>query len=510
MAAILLASSLAWAQEGANLAKKLYDSATHDVFRADRASPKETGEDLCWRAAYSGHYFADGYRAVGEAAFLDYGLKFYDALADAMDTGPDGYKGFIGPYDYEPTVWCDVHVGDALVLHGMLDLAEVILKDPALKAKYGERVAKYVALAEKDLFEKWDARGTWREDGPYGAYIFYNKYCKPNDLKNWVTLPGMRNSSNSLPYNQANELAVVYLRLHRITGNKKYHDRAEKLFASMKARLQFFDDHYCWNYWEPMGPWDVDLEKGDTRHWVATHPYSNYQAGEVAQIVEAYQAGVVFDETDIRRLVNTNLKVMWDGNLKAPQFRNSNATVSGVRPSAPSKDHPNVAGCLWGALAVFDATVRELEGAGLKQGDDPGDTIARAYFKNVTSKEPPSFKRKYASETADVFEFPFSECKGLIAASVMPSRIKQGTKSVVFCKTHASGDLEIAVYSADGKTKKAVLYQGALKGDTDAGSMAIRQWDGTDPAGKEQFEGPCRVRWTFPGGYREFPVVISK
>ena len=50
----------------------------------------------------------------------------------------------------------------------------------------------------------------------------------------------------------------------------------------------------------------------------------------MANIVEAYHTGVVFDETDIRRIVNTNLKVMWNGSLEEPAFRNSNATLPGV------------------------------------------------------------------------------------------------------------------------------------------------------------------------------------
>src|ERR1019366_7369686 len=101
------------------------------------------------------------------------------------------------------------------------------------------------------------------------------------------------------------------------------------------------------------------------------------------------------------------------GDLKSPRFRNSDATVLGYRAPDLNKDHPNAAGCLWDALADFDPTVRALDGGGLKPGDDPGDTILRAYFQNVSSKEMLTFKRKNASEPATAFDFPFSECKGL-------------------------------------------------------------------------------------------------
>jgi hypothetical protein len=32
-----------------------------------------------------------------------------------METAPDGYRGWIGPYIYGPQVWCDVRVGDAIL-----------------------------------------------------------------------------------------------------------------------------------------------------------------------------------------------------------------------------------------------------------------------------------------------------------------------------------------------------------------------------------------------------------
>lgn len=508
VALVLLASAgAARAEDSKALAKEYFGPA----MKLAQRDPNLPG--YCWQAAWSIHHFVKGYLAFQDTEWLDYGVKYFDAVTANLKTGDGGYRGWLVPYSYDANFWCDMHVTDSILVNGLLGFAEVVLKDKALQDKYGAKAKEYVALAEKDFFQKWDARKTWHEDGPYGTYVFWDRYCKANDFGNWMTLPAVRDSGFSLPYNQQNDVAVACLRLFRITGEKKYRDRAAKLFAYQKSRFQFFDGHYCWNYWEPFGPWDFDLAKGETRHWVGTHAYRNYQAGEVGQIVEAYHTGVVFDQADIQRILNTNLKVMWNGSVKDPNYSNSNVTIPGYRRPSFNPSYPTWGGCLWNELADFDATVRDLYAVELRKTVNSRTRIDLAYLQNVTCKEPPSFKRKHAAAPTDVavFDFPVSECKGLVAAAVMPSAVKRGDKAIVFCKSLASGDLEIALYTADGKTKKVVLYTGPLKGNNDGMSgLMIRQWDGTDPDGKQQFEGPYRVRWTFPGGYREFPITVSK
>ena len=467
----------------------------------------------CWNAAWSIQHFVMGYRAYVDTEWLDAGVKYYDAVMANLTVGQGGYRGWIVPYSYDANWWCDMHVTDSILVNGLLGFAEVVLKDDALKAKYGARAAEYVALAKKDLVEKWDARGTWREDGPGGNYVFWDRYCRANDLANWQELPAARNSRMSLPYNQANDVAVACLRLFRITGEEKYRQKAQKMFAFQKSRIQFFDDHYCWNYWEPFGPWDIDLPKKATLHWVGTHAYRDYQGGEVGQIVEAYHTGVVFDETDIRRIVNTNLKVMWNGSREEPNYSNSDVTMPGYRRPSFNPTYPTWAGTLWTALADFDPTVRELWAAKLKAAKDQRYVIELAYLEKVIGKTPPSFARKYAPKKADVFDFPLSPCASLLAVCALPSTFKGGENTVLLCRSLTRGDLEIAVYSADGKTKKGVIHKGKLAA---ADGFYMYVWDGADPKPEVAelpvplLEGSYRIRWTFQGQYREQPVNIEK
>jgi hypothetical protein len=519
---MLLASSAALAQDDPSaLAKTLYDDAMKDVFKAG-VPAKVTGEDFCWRAGFYGGHFVKGYLAYGDKAFLENGLKFYDALMDAMALGLDGYKGFVGARPGS-----DVHVGDAVALEAPLAMAELILKDDALKAKYGEKASLYVEVARKDLVEKWDARGTWKEDGDIGGYVS-GRRRDPNlaaaigqvdaNRPGAATRPAASRPGGaaggpglSIPFNKQGHVGLCLLHLYRITGDAKYRQKAEKIFTFQKSRMQFFDGHYLWNYFEPLGPWDIDLEKGLPRHWIGVHPYRDYQDSEVTQMVDAYHTGVVFDKTDIERILNLNLKVMWDGNKANPFFRNSNCTVPGYELPTPTGEYTRVAGTLWTALADFDQTVRDLAAVRLKDAKDEREVIDRAYLQKVTCKTLPSFDRKYAKGPVTVPAIECTECKGLIAAFATPLNFKAGEKTILLCKSPASGDLEIALYSADGKTKKGVLYTGKIEGSMDGlKGIVTQQWDGKDPATKEQLTGAWRIRWTFLGGYREKTVNIEK
>jgi hypothetical protein len=499
----------------------VYDNALRD------ATPKGkgTGEGFCWHAAYHMGIFVKGYEASRDPAWLDWGVKFYDWCVNLMAAGPDGYKGWIGPAGNG--LWYDDHVGDSILVERMLEFSELVLKDPALKAKYGESADKYVALAKRDLIEKWDKRNTWREDGEYGCYVAHDKACEPEKLTVWKTVtegvdepPG-----RTLPFNKQNEMALAALRLYRITGEKPYLDKASKIFSFMRSRFIYVadKDYYCWNYWGPFGPWDVDLNKKVTRHWTGVHAYRNYQATEIYQIVEAYHTGIVFTSLDIERIINTNLKVMWNGDKAAPKWVNSNALL----PKAPltpaqkkaQEDAENRnpyakegrAGILWTSLDDFSQTARDLAALAMNApSTDTQELVGRAYFQNVTLKTPVSMDRRYAKD-AKVAQVPATNCPSLYVAAVLP-HILAKEPSVVLCKSSLDSDIEVAVYSEGGKDKKCVLFKGKIgSGMAGLSETLVFTWDGADPATKTRLsEGNYVLRWTVSDGYRDYPIVIAK
>ena len=99
--------------------------------------------------------------------------------------------------------------------------------------------------------------------------------------------------------------------------------------------------------------------------------------------MEAYHYGIVFDEQDIRRIINTNLDVMWNKDKVHPKFINSNGLgadgdTTGLAAFQRAYGHSNVVkngGELWTALLDFDQTIRDLYELRFK-----GDTTSPGYL----------------------------------------------------------------------------------------------------------------------------------
>jgi hypothetical protein len=432
----------------------------------------DSGEAFCWHARVYMSQLWRGYGRTKDTAWLDWNLKYFDFLVSRMLTGPDGYKGWIGTYMYDSSVWADSHVGDALLAEGMLEFAEAVLQDPGLRDKYGAAAERYLKLARVDVFEKWDARGTWHEDGAVGAYNTWNQFADPGN-KNWRVDSKIKNALLTHPFNKQNDMGILALRLYRITGEERFRRRAEQVFAYQKSRFQYFDNHCVWNYWEPFGAWDLNLEKRAARHWIGVHPYRNYQEREVAQMVEAYHSGIVFDKADIERILRTNLEMMWNGDRANPKFRNSDVTRPGYVEAAPMKGEGR-AGALWPALGDFSQTVRDLSGR--------------------ASAGAPSFERRLARWPARVVEFPVHECRGLSMAAALPGVVAAGESTVLTAKPTVPGSLEIAVYR-DG-VRREILHSA----DVPAG-LFLLPW-------KPKAAGDYVLRWSFGDGYREFAVRV--
>jgi hypothetical protein len=466
------------------------------------------GENFCWHARVGLDQFVENYKLTKDTRWLDAGVRYFDFLIGKMASDPDGYKGWIGVYGYNDKYWQDALVGDAILLEGILDFSVLVMEDNDLRSRYREKASQYVGIAERDFFEKWDKRSCWIDDGPYGTYIEFNKYLKDDDLGQWIISPGESRAGISHPFNKQMDAAQVCLRLWRITGQEKYRDRAEKIFFTAKSHFQYFDNHYCWNYYEPLYYGDVDLCKKDTRHGVWVHPWrSGYQASEVEKIAEAYHYGIVFDEQDIRRIINTNLEVMWNRDRENPRFINSNGLgadndTSGKAEFQKAWGHSNVtknAGQLWTGLLNFDQTIRDLYELRFKNHY----SLEYLRYKITILKNPPGFKRKFIKGEVTVPGVNFIESRELCMATVLPHIITKDKESIIICKSWTPGELSIDLYSCDN-SRITNLYNGKI----DAGTFLIT-WNGEDPSGKETYMGDYKIRWTIGTGYREFPVVIS-
>lgn len=454
-----------------------------------------TGEGIAWHINYDLGPILDNYRQ-NQTQWVESTDKILNLIANKMTIGPDGYKGFIGPYIYNPNqYWCDVHVGDAILIEHMLTFAMITQQNAALKEKYRKSIQRFIDIGEKDLIEKWEKRGTFHMDGIFAGYKEWNQYCKPGEIGKWYvcdTMRGENRAAPTLPFNKAMDMADCMLKLYLLTGNNTYKVKAEKIYNRLKAGMNPFMKGYTWNYWEPITPEDIDISTTDNNrilsHWVDTHPYRNYQAGEVEKIIFAYHMGVTFTETDIRRLVHANLQFMWNGTVTTPLWQNSNSKLPGYKKAPDSKTYPTTAGTLWSALSPFDETICLL--LAKKGASNCSTDYTRKYAPNAIVKEPWWMKG-------------IKESAGQILAVAIPSEVSAGDSIIILSKALAPvSPVEIIVLpEKGGKAFHLATQQMGMN------HQLFYVWDG-------KINGKCLpgnyvIIWKYRGGERAYPVIIK-
>ena len=169
-------------------------------------------------------------------------------------------------------------LSDAMVFRPIVLMAGEMIKNPALKEKYGAKGESYLKLAEQ-LYEKWVKRGGWRETKDGGMISVVMPYGMDPTNKKWIDFD-TRNAPGhgaSHPDNKANEVARWMLAMWDVTGKPEYKDHAERWFKVQKSRMKPKSDgtYEIWNYWQPAGPWDYKPD-GSTKHWVGVHPNGGY------------------------------------------------------------------------------------------------------------------------------------------------------------------------------------------------------------------------------------------
>ncbi len=461
------------------------------TLRAALANPRlrnsGSGEGFAWHASSQSEIYLDAYEVYGDPRWLEAAEKHYEMFLSKLQNDPDGYEGWIGdPISQQGAeLSTDALVGDAILLAPLVRYAQIVKKDPALHAKFGATADRYIALATRIGWEKWNRRGCYYQDtAGWGSYHTYGRLV---DLKNnrWVDAPTRVISDN---LNKHYRIGIVLLRLWQITGNPEFKDRVQRIFGRAKTLWRYFpdEDRIVWNFWMPHGPYDI--EGRAPKSWVSVHPErAGYQAGEVDMFVEVYDAGLVFEADDLRRMIRTNLWMYNDGRWR-------------------SADGATAAGTLWSALARFDSTLEERFLAGLQSGRG-NSVIRRDYYQKIL--KPLGFRRQFQPDEskAEVTRVPLQPGRFLSMAVAIPDRVEivNRTRIRLACQTRTAGRLRIELMDADGRESLGVLHEIEVGNQ---GEYQAPFWDGTNPKTGRQEPGHYQIRWTLGAESRRQPVWV--
>jgi hypothetical protein len=461
-----------------------------DLMKNGNLRTSGTGEGFCWHAANGAETFLTAYLVYKDPRWLEEAEQYYDFYLSKLQKDPDGYEGWIGdPISQNgDELSTDALVGDAILCAPLAQFAEIVHKNPALQERFGTTAKRYQDLATRIIWEKWNKRGCYYQDG--AGWGSYHTYSKLMDMKNhkWVDSPSNEISDN---LNKHYAAAQVLLRLWRITGDEKLKDRVIQICGRAKTMWRYFpdEDRIVWNYWMPHGPYDI--EGRAPKSWVGVHPERpGYQAWEVSMFVEVWDSGLVFEQQDFERMIRTNHWMHEGGTWR-------------------SADGTSKAGTLWTAFARFDDTIRkEYEKELSKKGIET--QVARDYFKYVTEKAP-GWKRLYVNDPSkvQVVKVPLQPGRYLSMTVAIPDVVELANDDRIklATQTRTAGKLKIELLDAAGKETLGTIKEIDVPKDMEYNAPL---WDGTNPKTGKKAIGQYTVKWTLGDESRTAPVWVKQ
>lgn len=281
---------------------------------------------LAFREAYVMQSYLLMYERYKDTKYLDKFVLHADSVLNQRDSvrKVTDYRGLSlpawrhtdPPNDTNPLIlggkYFHVAVDTGVISYPYAWFAQIVKSDPKLSA-YNAKANIYVQAAKDAISVHEDE---WRESGASGYYI----YRKGSPY--WCDGVGV-------PFNQNLGLGRTMLKIYQTTGETKYLDRVTKIAQHFKDNLTLQGDRYVWNYWWGYGynGWTSSQNiSTNTPSYGGYKKYEDFRHGAVDGdfVVMAYEAGIVFNSTDIQRFANTVGKniIRSDGKI--------NETVSSV------------------------------------------------------------------------------------------------------------------------------------------------------------------------------------
>ncbi len=210
----------------------------------NRYCDREMGEELGWLVSPFLNGFYYGYRATGDAQWLERLADWTQSWTARGLKEPDGFTGWPKSGSggmVEDSVYSDSLLGEAMALRPAILAARDILRDAALKEKFGQRARAWLKLAES-TFDKWVSRDCWREVKEGGVWVV-PAFGLDGKTGQWTENYVRRATEGfSNPDNKQNLIALWLLALHEATGKPAYRAHAEKWWRVMKSRLRTRED----------------------------------------------------------------------------------------------------------------------------------------------------------------------------------------------------------------------------------------------------------------------------
>jgi hypothetical protein len=290
-------------------------------------SPYDSG-NLAWGESYVAMADRAMFDATGDTQhldrLLDHAETMYVNRADRLnppridEVRNQLMPAFSGTYytDGSQYSWL---VHSAFPSHPVTYAISTINGDAQLQSTYGARADALTA----DIIETMDSFDADFSLISGGRGVYYEPYLDES----------APHTNGQTPYNMQSAAGSTYVGLWKATGEQRFYDRAVALAKTLKEEFTLVGNRYQWRY----APYNPSSFASDISH-----------AGlDVNFVVDAYEAGIVFDDTDIQRLANTMRHIQVGNGFT---YRLDGVTAA--------TDYTYVA-WLWLRLARYDSALRE-------------------------------------------------------------------------------------------------------------------------------------------------------
>lgn len=282
----------------------------------EKCLKQECPEMFCWLDLKELDACLTAYELTGDPERLRDALWGFANLRSVMVVDEAGFLGWRGlPIPplrdpAKPGVLVDEIQASFRAVAVLSRLLDLMAGEPAVEAENTALRQEYIDLMEQHLVKKWD--GHLIDLGERGAIYRWNAAYTP--LKANLTLAHEKQSI----------IIDGLLNLHRVTGNDAHLATAARLGAWLKRCLSLREGRYTWNYWDPAGDWDIHpADPAKWKHWIGREPKGEWFSATATSALRLYHHGIIFDDTDVARLVKTQTEVCWNGDATAPVYANT-------------------------------------------------------------------------------------------------------------------------------------------------------------------------------------------
>ena len=201
----------------AGLARALGENILGDA--RNRYCDRELGEEIGWLISPFLNGFYYGYQVTHDPKWVGYLADWADAWIKRGVKEPDGFIGWPKSGSggaLADDFLADSLLGEAMGLRPLVLMAKEISNVTALKEKFGTQADEWLNLAGQ-IFEKWNARGCWREVKAGGLWVVP---AFGIDVKTggWTEGYARRMTDGfSNPDNKQNHIARWLLAMHDVT-----------------------------------------------------------------------------------------------------------------------------------------------------------------------------------------------------------------------------------------------------------------------------------------------------